>query len=128
LLSSFISSDLPIIYAFNKKLFAKMQVKFNNGIDRIMLRNVWASDKIPGIGVAQVPLILAWALTIHKSQGMTLDAIEIDIGDNIFAAGQAYTALSRAQSLSSICIKSISKKSFITKDSVLEFYNSIIGV
>ena len=59
---------------------------------------------------------------------MTLDAIEIDIGDNIFAAGQAYTALSRAQSLSSICAldKSISKKSFITKDSVLEFYNSII--
>jgi ATP-dependent exoDNAse (exonuclease V) alpha subunit len=53
---------------------------------------------------------------------MTLDAIEIDIGDNIFAAGQAYTALSRAQSLSSICAldKSISKKSFITKDSVLE--------
>ena len=51
---------------------------------------------------------------------------EIDIGDNIFAAGQAYTALSRAQSLSSICIKSISKKSFITKDSVLEFY-SLLG-
>jgi ATP-dependent DNA helicase PIF1 len=73
-----------------------------------------------------MPLKLAYALTIHKSQGMTLDAIEIDIGDNIFAAGQAYTALSRAQSLNSICIKSISKKSFITKDSVLEFYNSII--
>jgi hypothetical protein len=52
---------------------------------------------------------------------MTSDAIEIDI----FAAGQAYTALSRTQSLSSICIKSICKKSFITKDSVLEFYNSI---
>ena len=75
--------------------------------------------------ISYLPVKLAYALTIHKSQGMTLDAIEIDIGDNIFAAGQAYTALSRAQSLSSICIKSISKKSFITKDSVLEFYNSI---
>lgn len=72
-----------------------------------------------------MPLKLAYALTIHKSQGMTLDAIEIDIGNDIFAAGQAYTALSRAQSLKSICIKSISKKSFITKDSVLEFYSSL---
>jgi ATP-dependent DNA helicase PIF1 len=38
-----------------------------------------------------MPLKLAYALTIHKSQGMTLDAIEIDIGNDIFAAGQAYT-------------------------------------
>ena len=52
-------------------------------------------------------------------------SVKIDIGDNIFAARQAYTALSRAQSLKSICIKSISKKSFITKDSVLEFYDSL---
>lgn len=75
--------------------------------------------------ISYLPVKLAYALTIHKSQGMTMDAIEIDIGDDIFAAGQAYTALSRAQSLKSICIKSISKKSFITKDSVLEFYNSL---
>lgn len=75
--------------------------------------------------ISYMPLKLAYALTIHKSQGMTLDAIEIDIGDNIFAAGQAYTALSRAKSLKSICIKSISKKSFITKDSVLEFYSNL---
>jgi hypothetical protein len=54
---------------------------------------------------------------------MTLDAIEIDIGNDIFVARQAYIALSRAQSLKSICIKSISKKSFITKDSVLKFYS-----
>ena len=86
-------------------------------------KNISVDDNL--IYISYMPIKLAYALTIHKSQGMTLDAIEIDIGDNIFAAGQAYTALSRAQSLSSICIKSISKKSFITKDSVLEFYNSI---
>jgi len=72
-----------------------------------------------------MPLKLAYALTIHKAQGMTLDAVEIDIGPNIFAAGQAYTALSRAQNLKSIYIKAISKKSFITKPCVLEFYQKI---
>ena len=56
---------------------------------------------------------------------MTLDAIEIDIGNNIFASGQAYTALSRARNLNSIKIKEISKNSFIIKKSVLEFYSKI---
>ena len=56
---------------------------------------------------------------------MTLDSLEIDIGPNIFAAGQAYTAISRAQSLKSIKIKALAKSSFIIKDSVLEFYKKI---
>ena len=69
-----------------------------------------------------MPIKLAYALTIHKAQGMTLDAIEIDIGEKIFASGQAYTALSRARSLNSIKIKSVSKDSFIIKDCVIDFY------
>ena len=69
-----------------------------------------------------MPIKLAYALTIHKAQGMTLDAIEIDIGDKIFASGQAYTALSRGRSLNSIKIKSVSKDSFIIKDCVIDFY------
>jgi len=77
------------------------------------------------ISVMYIPLKLAYALSIHKSQGMTLDAIEIDIGSKIFAAGQAYTALSRAQTLESVKVKSISKKSFIINPDVLEFYQKI---
>lgn len=72
-----------------------------------------------------MPLKLAYALSIHKSQGTTLDAIEINIGKDIFAAGQAYTALSRGKCLDNIIIKDVSKDSFIINESVLEFYSKI---
>jgi hypothetical protein len=72
--------------------------------------------------VSFMPLKLAYALSIHRSQGSTLDAIEIDIGTNIFAAGQAYTALSRAKDLKSVKIKAVSKNSFIVRPEVIEMY------
>jgi ATP-dependent DNA helicase PIF1 len=101
------------------------KVKYNNGIEMVMTRHVWVSDKIPGIGVSQVPLILSWALTIHKSQGATLDAAEIDVGSGIFECGQTYVALSRVKSLNGLYLTSFDAKRIRIHKKVKEYYESL---
>lgn len=69
-----------------------------------------------------MPIKLAYAMSIHKSQGSTIDAVEIDAGCNIFTYGQLYTALSRATSLSSIKLLDLHPASFMTHPKVKKFY------
>lgn len=101
------------------------KVKYNNGIEMVMCRHAWVSDKIPGIGVSQVPLILSWALTIHKSQGATLDAAEIDVGSGIFECGQTYVALSRVKSLNGLYLTSFDARRIRINKKVKEYYESL---
>jgi ATP-dependent DNA helicase PIF1 len=70
----------------------------------------------------QYPLMLAWAVTIHKSQGKTFDKVIIDIGRGTFAHGQTYVALSRCTSLEGIVlVKPLLKKHIWTDFKVVEF-------
>ena len=98
-------------------------VKFNNGIVKTINHHTWESENIQGFCIKQIPLILAWAVTIHKSQGATLDCAEIDIGSNVFASGQTYVALSRVKSLDGLYLKSFNPNKIKTDKKVIEFYN-----
>lgn len=68
---------------------------------------------------AQIPLILAWAATIHKAQGLTLDDVRIDLERGAFASGQAYVALSRARSLDGLSLTRPLRPSDVLVDPVL---------
>jgi ATP-dependent DNA helicase PIF1 len=67
-------------------------------------------------------LRLAWACTVHKAQGATLDSALIDIGLNTFEYGQAYVALSRVRSLESLYIHDLDPKAFLLNPKVAAFY------
>ena len=101
------------------------RVKYNNGIVMVMSRHIWVSEKIPGVGVSQVPLILAWALTIHKSQGATMDVAEIDVGSGIFECGQTYVALSRVKSLEGLYLTSFDARRIRIHKKVKQFYENL---
>lgn len=101
------------------------KVKFNNGIERVMTRQIWQSEKIPGVGVSQVPLILAWALTIHKSQGVSLDMAEIDVGEGIFEFGQTYVALSRVKTMNGLYLSSFDITKIRINKKVKDFYEAL---
>ncbi len=73
----------------------------------------------------QYPLKLAWAITIHKSQGKTFDKVLIDLGGGAFEHGQLYVALSRCRTLEGIVLRQrIRPQDVITDERVVEFYEN----
>lgn len=69
----------------------------------------------------QVPLILAWALSIHKAQGQTLERVRVDLG-RVFEKGQAYVALSRATSMAGLQVLRFDPRKIMAHDKVRTFY------
>ena len=100
-------------------------VKFSTGIIRNIIPYYWQSEEYPTIAVAQFPLMLSWALTIHKIQGATMELGEIDVGSSIFEYGQTYVALSRIQSLEGVYLSEFNPDRISANPIVVEFYESI---
>lgn len=101
-------------------------VRFRHGKEHIIHPlTVCNEEENKNMSATFMPLKLAYAITIHKSQGMTIDAVEMDLGKSIFQEGQAYTALSRARNLSSVRIVAVSPSSFRVHKDVKAFYESV---
>jgi ATP-dependent DNA helicase PIF1 len=98
-------------------------VQFRHGQPIPISATTWESEQIEGLSRKQIPLRLAYAITIHKAQGATLDSALIDIGSNTFEYGQAYVALSRVKSLDSLYIWDVEPSAFRAHPKVKQFYN-----
>ncbi len=70
--------------------------------------------------ILQYPLRLAWAITVHKSQGMSLDAVEVDLSKS-FETGMGYVALSRVRTLDGLTILGLNEKALQVNEEVLAF-------
>lgn len=84
----------------------------------------YQSANYPCVSFSQIPLKHAWGLTIHSSQGATLDMAEIDIGSGIFAVGQTYVALSRVKSLDGLYLSGYDPTRIKVSKKVIEFYST----
>lgn len=76
----------------------------------------------------QFPMTLAWAVTVHKSQGLTLQACGIDLGSGAFAHGQVYVAVSRVPTFTSFSLKHPLRSSDIVVDEVVKAFHASIGL
>ena len=101
-------------------------VKFLNGITMTIDYFTYNIEErsVEVCSYSQIPLILGWAITIHKSQGMTLDLVITDLS-NIFDYGQAYVTLSRVKNLNSLYITKIYFSKIKCNPKVLEFYKTL---
>lgn len=114
-----ISDTKGIVLDVQKVEWESYKYEYNKIFDRIM--------PIVSGKYVQFPLMLAWGVTIHKSQGKTLERVRVDLGSGAFASGQVYVALSRCRSLSDISLTRPIKISEVKCDPVILRFNQALS-
>ncbi len=101
-------------------------VKFDNGIKKAISTETFEfiKDGLVKISREQFPLRLAYGITIHKAQGMTFDKLSVHF-NKIFAAGQAYVALSRTRTAEGLFLRGFNHNLIITSPKVIDFYKHL---
>ena len=126
-----INGSLGIVKDFSSKKLYPI-VEFANSKTFTITPEEWLLEKFDTetrvtkveASLTQIPLILAWAITIHKSQGLTLDKISCDLSDS-FSPGQSYVALSRARNLEGVFIESLNFSKINADANAVNFYKKI---
>ena len=102
-------------YWIERERWESFRYWFNRETGRIQ-------TKVSG-SYTQFPLTLAWAATIHKAQGLTLDQVLVDMDGGAFAAGQLYVALSRCRTLAGLSLlRPVAAADVLVDRHVKEFY------
>ncbi len=127
--------ELGIVNGMSDKVIAvktgEVTARRSDGVVISVTKHTWelcdANEKVVA-SMKQYPLKLAWALTIHKSQGMTLDKVRCEV-DHVFETGHAYVALSRVKTLDGLSLRDpVAENQFLACSEAMDFYRNLEGM
>jgi hypothetical protein len=115
----YVNGTIGVVTEFDS--FGMPVVETNSGLEIIVSEQSWKIEEEGKVKaeIMQLPLRLAWAITVHKSQGMSLDSMEVDLSKS-FVKGMGYVALSRVRSLNGMKLLGFNEMSLLVDDEILE--------